>query len=52
MDRMHDELINAADNTDYSLALHSVLSLGIELLNKYYSLSDHSEVYRITIGEL
>ncbi len=50
MDRMHDELTNAAENVDYSVALRSTLSLGIKLLNKYYSLTDNSEVYRIAVG--
>lgn len=50
MDKMHAELTAAANNNEYSPALRAALSLGKSLLNKYYSLTDDSEVYRIAIG--
>lgn len=50
MDKMHTELTAAAENVEYSPALQAALTLGKNLLNKYYSLSDDSEIYRIAIG--
>ena len=50
MDKMHAELTAATDNVEYLPALQAALSLGKDLLNKYYSLSDDSEIYRIAIG--
>jgi hypothetical protein len=47
MDKMHKELTAAAENVEYSPALQATLTLGKNLLNKYYSLSDDSEIYRI-----
>jgi hypothetical protein len=51
MDRMHTELTSAVENVEYSPALQAALSLGKKVLDKYYSLSDDSEVYRIAMGE-
>jgi hypothetical protein len=50
MDKMHAELTAAVENADYSPALRAALSLGKNLLDKYYSLSDDSEIYRIATG--
>ena len=50
MDKMHKELTAAAENVEYSPALQAALSLGKNLLDKYYSLSDDSEIYRIAMG--
>jgi hypothetical protein len=50
MDKMHAELSAAAENVEYSPALLAALSLGKTLLDKYYSLTDDSEVYRIAMG--
>ena len=50
MDKMHAELTATTDNVEYLPALQAALSLGKDLLNKYYSLSDDSEIYRIAIG--
>ena len=52
MDKMHAELTaaSAGDNVEYSPALQVALSLGKDLLNKYYSLLDDSEIYQIAIG--
>jgi hypothetical protein len=34
----------------FILAIRAALKLGTRLLNKYYSLTDDSEVYRIAMG--
>jgi hypothetical protein len=51
MDRMHTDLTAASNSDDYSPAIRSALKLGVALLDKYYSLTDNSEVYRIAMGE-
>jgi hypothetical protein len=51
MDKMHAELSAAVEEVEYSPALQAALSLGKTVLDKYYSLSDESEVYRIAMGE-
>ena len=50
MDKMYAELTTAAENVEYSPALQAALSLGKTILDKYYSLTDDSEVYRIAMG--
>ena len=50
MDKMHAELTAATDNVEYLPALQVALSLGKDILNKYYSLSDDSDIYWIAIG--
>lgn len=50
MDKMHAELTAAVENAEYSTALRAALSLGLKVLDKYYSLSDDSEIYRIAMG--
>jgi hypothetical protein len=47
---MHDKLTKALKKKDNSPALRAVLVMGKGLLNKYYSLTDESEVYRIAMG--
>jgi hypothetical protein len=49
MDRMHKELTSASNNMDYSPAIRAAVKLGIGLLDKYYSLTDNSEIYRIAM---
>ena len=51
MDRMHDDLISACNNEDYSTAICDALKIGKNLLNKYYSITDNSEVYRIAMSK-
>jgi hypothetical protein len=51
MDRADEKLTTAIASPKYSSALKAALSLGKKLLNKYYSLTDASDVYRIAIGE-
>ena len=52
MDRMHDDLRAACNNEEYSTAIRAALKVGMNLLNKYYSITDNSEVYRIAMGTL
>ena len=52
MDRMHDDLRAACNNEEYSTAICAALKVGMNLLNKYYSITDNSEVYRIAMGTL
>ncbi|KAJ2933763.1 hypothetical protein H1R20_g3333, partial [Candolleomyces eurysporus] len=49
MDHMHAELMKSVKDENLNASLHSALTLGVDLLNKYYSLTDESEVYRIAI---
>ena len=51
MDRMHTALTTASTNEDYSPAIRAALKLGVKLLDKYYSLTNNSEVYWIAMGE-
>ena len=51
MDKMHDELIKAAENKQYSSPLQAALSMGEWLLNKYYSFTDHPEIYCIAMSK-
>ena len=51
MDWMHNDLISACNNEDYSTAIHDALKIGKNLLNKYYSITDNSEVYRIAMSK-
>jgi hypothetical protein len=50
MDKMHNELTAVSENVKYSPAVQATLTIGKNLLNKYYSLTDDSEVYRIAMG--
>ena len=51
MDRMHTALTAASTNEVYSPAIQAALKLGVKLLDKYYYLTDNSEVYQIAMGE-
>jgi hypothetical protein len=44
-------LATASQNSKYSPAIRAVLKLGKAHLNKYYNMTDHSEVYRIAMSE-
>ena len=50
MDKMHAELIAAVENVEYLPMLQAALELRKNLLDKYYSLSDDSEIYWIAMG--
>ena len=45
MDHIDAHLANASQNMKYSPAIHASLALGKAHLNKYYDMTDHSEVY-------
>ena len=50
MDHIDEHLATAAENPQYSVALHSALAIGKQILNKYYNKTDYSEVYQIAMG--
>ena len=52
MDRMHADLVAACKKINYSSAIHATLDVRKNLLNKYYSITDNSEVYRIAMSTL
>ena len=45
MDYINNELKCYARNKDYQPAIHAAVSLTKKTLNRYYSLTDYSEVY-------
>jgi hypothetical protein len=51
MDRMHAALVAACENENYSTAIRAALEIGKKLLDKYYSITDNSEVYRIAMSK-
>ena len=51
MDHIDKVLATAADNSfKLSPAIRAALAIGKTTLNKYYNLTDQSEVYRIAMG--
>jgi hypothetical protein len=50
MDKMKVELTLASKNKEHSPALRAALNIGKDFMDKYYSLIDDSEVYRIAMG--
>ena len=50
INQMHANLLAACNNEDYSTTIHTALKVGMNLLNKYYSITDNSEVYQIAMG--
>ena len=50
IDKMHHKLTAASQNTEYLPMLQVALRLRTKLLNKYYSLTDDSDVYCIAMG--
>jgi hypothetical protein len=51
MDHIDDVLDGFSRNTDYNMAIRSAVDLAKRTLNRYYSLTDASEVYRIAMGK-
>ena len=51
MDHINDVLDAFSRNADYNLAIRSAVDLAKRTLNRYYSLTDASEVYRIAMGK-
>ena len=52
MDHIDEVLAGFEQNPNYDLAIQEAVCLARQTLNKYYSLTDSSEVYRIAMGEL
>jgi hypothetical protein len=51
MDHIDAHLATASQDLRYSPAIRAALVLGKTHLNKYYDMTDHSEVYRIAMSE-
>lgn len=51
MDHIDAHLATASKNLDYSPAIRASVALGKAHLNKYYDMTDTSEVYRIAMSE-
>jgi hypothetical protein len=51
MDHIDAHLATASKSLKFSPAIRASLALGKAHLNKYYDMTDHSEVYRIAMGE-
>jgi len=51
MDHIDRELTKYSVNRKYLHCIRSGVSLAKETLNRYYSRTDHSEVYRIAMGK-
>jgi hypothetical protein len=52
MDHIDAHLATASQDSNYSPAIRASLALGKAHLNKYYNMTDYSEVYRIAMSEL
>jgi hypothetical protein len=50
MDHIDEHLATAATNRGLSLAIKAALAIGKRTLNRYYSRTDHSDIYRIAMG--
>ena len=51
MDHINEVLTSQSLDSDYEPAICATLGLAKKLLNRYYSVTDHSEVYRIAMGK-
>ncbi len=51
MDYIDQHLATAARDNTYKPCIQAAVTMGKKLLNKYYSYTDHSELYRIAMGE-
>ena len=51
MDHIDQHLATAARNHAYKPCIQAAVAMGKKLLNKYYSYTDHSELYRIAMSE-
>jgi hypothetical protein len=51
MNHIDEHLATTAENSHYSVALHSALAIGKQTLNKYYNKTNYSEVYRIAMSK-
>ena len=50
MDHIDEHLATAVLNTDYPMAIKAALAIGKRTLNRYYNKTDHSEIFRIAMG--
>jgi hypothetical protein len=50
MDHFDEILATTLVSRKYSAAIHSAVQSGKATLNRYYSKTDHSEIYRIVMG--
>ena len=51
MDHIDAHLATVSQDLKYSPAIRASLALGKAHMNKYYNMTDHSEVYRIAMSE-
>jgi len=51
MDYIDQRLATAARNNTYKPCIQAAVTIGKKLLNKYYSYTNHSELYHIAMGE-
>ena len=51
MDHIDKVLAASAFNSQYSISIQAALAMGKKMLNWYYSKTDHSKVYRITMSK-
>ena len=49
MDHIDQHLATAARDDNYKPCIQAAIAMGKKLLSKYYSYTDHSELYHITI---
>jgi hypothetical protein len=50
MDIIDKHLATAVLNNKYKSSIQAALVVGKKHLNKYYTMTDHSELYRIAMG--
>jgi len=50
MDYINKHLASGSINTKYLPSIQALMLIRKQLLNKYYNMTDHSEVYRIAMG--
>jgi hypothetical protein len=51
MDHIDQHLTTSSLNRTYGTAVHVALALGKTTLNRYYNLTDSSEVYRVAMSK-
>jgi hypothetical protein len=51
MDHIDEHLATAATSDKYCPAIKAALAIGKKTINRYYDKSDHSEVFRIAMGQ-
>jgi hypothetical protein len=51
MDHIDETLTTSSLNNKYSPSIRAALSIGKKTLNRYYNVTDQSEVYRIAMSE-